>query len=105
MIELLAVYGINVQALVGGSAGGIVIALYAGNRNSGEIISAWVVSALTANYLYVIAASFVASLEGAAGASGFVVGVLAKYVIQGLLDKAKKWSGATDPKPGGNNAP
>ncbi len=102
MNELFGAYGINLQALIGGSAGGIVFCLVVGVRQPIEVLIAWVVGALTANYMTPYVAPKI-GLEEFIGTASFVVGGGAKYIVQIVLDKFKQWAPGLFPAsdPGG----
>lgn len=106
MRELLVEYGINLQALIGGSAGGIVFSLVVGLRQPGEVAIAWVIGALTANYMAPVLGAYL-NLEQFPATVAFGVGGCAKVIVQLILDKAKTWApGVFETKPkGGGNAP
>lgn len=86
--DLLTSLGIRVPDLVSGFGGGVVNALFFQRGKPVDVIASMLGGAITANYL----ASTVSHIIGTdIGVSGFVVGVTAMAICQGLLSVVPGW--------------
>lgn len=86
--DALREFGIRVQDVLAGLAGGVVNAFVFKRSNPVAIIGSIVVGALTANYLGEAAQRYTGTSGGAAA---FIVGLCAMAVCQGLIEVASKW--------------
>lgn len=100
MKDWLIEFGLKLPDLAAGFCGGLVKALVFHQGNPGATLVSTIVGALTANYLSEAAAAYLGMGRGAAG---FITGLVAMAVCQGIMDAASKW------KPqilrGGGNGP
>ena len=77
-------FGLNARYLVAGFAGGVVHAIVFKARDKTAVVGSVVVGMLTANYLAPPAAHYVGDWLGEGG-SGFVVGLTAMAICQGVF--------------------
>lgn len=97
---LMTSFGLKINVLIAGLAGGIVNAFVFRRSEPWSIIGSVVVGSLTANYIAEPAAAKLGTPEGA---SGFIVGLAGMAICQGIVAAAKAWrpstNGATDVRP------
>lgn len=88
MSDFLTQIGIRVPDLVSGFGGGVVNALFFQRGKPVDVVASVVGGAITANYL----AETVSKIAGTElGVSGFIVGVTAMAICQGILSVVKAW--------------
>lgn len=105
MEPFLVAMGISLQALLAGLAGAIVASLAVGSRNPSEIMVACIIGAFTANYVGPVAGSMI-GISNNAPFLAFFIGCGGKYIVQAIIDRAKKISfPLSNGNAGGNNAP
>lgn len=80
--------GLHIQDLVSGFAGGTVNALFFQRSQPAAAVASVLGGALTANYMAVAAAHLTGTDEGVAG---FIVGVTAMAICQGLFSVVQSW--------------
>jgi uncharacterized membrane protein YeaQ/YmgE (transglycosylase-associated protein family) len=83
--------GIEVADLIAGLCGGMVNALVFQKSSPWGALASVVVGALTAAYL---AASMATQFNVRQGPAGFIVGLTAMAICQGLMNAAQKWAAA-----------
>lgn len=88
MSDPLLAIGIRAQDLIAGMAGGIVNAFVFQRSNPVAIIGSVVVGALTAAYLTEPATKLTGTTGGA---TGFIVGMGAMAICQGIMSQIAKW--------------
>ena len=81
-------FGVHMQDLIAGFAGGVVNAVIFKRSDPISIIGSMIVGALTANYL----SESVGRYLGTSGsATGFIVGLTGMAICQGIVEAAKSW--------------
>lgn len=89
MSDLFSNLGVKIPDLVAGFAGGVVNALLFQRTDPVAALVSVVVGGLTANY----AAATFSKMSGLEiGFAGFIVGLGAMVICQGLLAGVKKWA-------------
>ena len=91
-VEHLVEMGIRLADMIAGFWGGVVYVFVTRNTKPTEAVGCVIVGAATANYL----SEYVSSLSGGAikpGASGFVTGLIAMALCQGIIAGARRWKG------------
>lgn len=81
--DFLATIGIRIPDLVAGFAGGVVNALFFQRGRPLDAVASLIGGAITANYM-TASVSHIAGID--MGVSGFVVGVTAMRICQGLFN-------------------
>jgi len=101
-VEFLATLGIKIPDIVSGIAGGMVNALLFQRTSPIAAMSSVLAGGLTANYLAEpMAKQFTLNI----GTAGFIIGLTAMIVCQGLMTGANKWAatrGQNGSPPSGN---
>lgn len=87
MREALLEFGLKLNDLVAGFAGGVVSSLVMRNTSPWQAVASVLVGTLTANYLAEHARSVLGLGEGAA----FIVGLTAMVTMNGVIEAAKRW--------------
>lgn len=102
--ELFSAVGIKIPDLVSGFGGGIVNALFFQRTKPMDAIASTIGGAITANYLAGIFVSGIEHLIGQSvdrGVAGFIVGITAMAICQGILASMRGWINRFQPKGGG----
>ncbi len=85
---LLVEFGIRVNDLIAGFAGGVVNAFVFRRSEPWSVIGSMVVGAFTANYLTEPVSKY---LGTGSGPAGFIVGLAGMAICQGIVEAAKSW--------------
>lgn len=88
-MEFLASLGVKVPDLVSGIAGGMVNAILFQRTTPGAAVASVIAGGLTATYL---AEPMAKQFSMSIGPSGFIIGLTAMIVCQGLMAGAHKWA-------------
>ena len=97
--NVLLELGIRLPDLLAGFAGGVAHAFVIKDSNPFMVLGSVVVGALAANYLVEPAAVY---FNLSRGPAGFIIGLTAMVLCQGLIAAAKSWRPF---KKGGGNGP
>lgn len=81
-------YGIRINDLISGFGGGVVASMLVRNVKPFQGFATVLIGTITANYFTESAARQLGLGEGAAG---FLVGLTAMFICQGLIEAARKW--------------
>lgn len=90
--DVLATVGIKVPDLAAGFGGGVINALWFQRGKPLDVVTSVVGGAITANFL-TGTVSKISGLEP--GAAGFLVGLTAMVICQGLFSKVRGWFGGS----------
>lgn len=85
---LLAEFGIRLNDLIAGFAGGVVNSFVFRRSEPWSVIGSMIVGALTANYLTEPVSRYIGTGSGPAG---FIVGLAGMAICQGIVEAAKSW--------------
>lgn len=88
-MDFLAQFGIKIPDLVSGIAGGMVNAMLFQRTTPGAAVASVVAGGLTSMYL---AEPMAKQFGLTVGPSGFIIGLTAMVVCQGLMAGAQKWA-------------
>lgn len=86
--DLLVSFGIRLNDLIAGFAGGVVNAFVFRRSEPWSVIGSMIVGALTANYLTEPMSKYIGT---GAGPAGFIVGLAGMAICQGIVEAAKSW--------------
>lgn len=92
--DFLAQFGIRVPDVVSGLGGGVVNALFFQRAQPMDAVASVIGGAITANYMAGLLASGIGHIIGTEpdrGVAGFIVGVTAMAICQGLLVSVRGW--------------
>ena len=93
LIDVLSSVGIKVPDLAAGFGGGAINALWFQRGKPIDVVSSVMGGAITANFL----TGSVAHITGLeVGAAGFLVGLTAMAICQGMFVKVRSWFGGAD---------
>lgn len=88
--QILTDLGINLKIAIAGFWGGVCNAFVLRTANPKELAGSIIVGLFTANYLGQVAVKYIGDWVGELG-SGFIVGLSAMAICQGILAASKLW--------------